>query len=183
MNTSEQRSEPKALTGQEWMETLRDGSHVLIRPIRRIDAELERAFIERLSPESRRMRFLGGIGHPDEGMIRRLVDIDPEHEMALLALVHREGEKREVGVARFSQSGDAQTCEVAVTVDDAWQGKGLAVALMEHLIDIARRRGFRHMYSIDERDNQRMRDLATYLHFSRELDADDPHLVVHRLEL
>ena len=42
----------------QWTETLSDGTHVLIRLIRSSDAELERAFIEHLSPESRRFRFL-----------------------------------------------------------------------------------------------------------------------------
>ena len=40
------------------METLRDGSQVTIRPVTKGDIELERQFIEGLSPEARRYRFL-----------------------------------------------------------------------------------------------------------------------------
>lgn len=173
----------RMLAGDEWIEKLRDGSHVLIRPIQHRDTDLERRFIERLSPEAKRMRFLGGIGRPSDAMLRKLVDIDVQHELALVALVHRENEKREVGVARFSQSGDAQTCECAVTVADDWQGKGLGSLLMRHLIELARQRGYRHMFSVDERDNEAMKDLAHFLGFSRELDPDDPSQVIHRLEL
>lgn len=46
------------------METPADGTRVLIRPIHKEDAAIERAFIKRLSPESRRMRFPGHASEP-----------------------------------------------------------------------------------------------------------------------
>jgi len=48
----------------QWKEKLRDGTTVLIRPIRGEDAEIERRFIEQLSPAARRLRFLGEIKTP-----------------------------------------------------------------------------------------------------------------------
>ena len=45
-------------------ETLPDGSRVVIRPIRPTDVELERRFIEALSPEARRYRFGCGMRTP-----------------------------------------------------------------------------------------------------------------------
>jgi hypothetical protein len=42
-----------ALTGDHWTETLNDGSHVLVRPIRPEDRDRESDFIKRLSPEAR----------------------------------------------------------------------------------------------------------------------------------
>lgn len=50
-----------AVTGNYWIEALRDGRHVLIRPLAEKDREREYAFIKRLSPESRHMRFLAQI--------------------------------------------------------------------------------------------------------------------------
>ena len=79
-----------------WHETLPDGSRVLIRPIGKGDAALERAFLERLSPESREYRFLGQMNFSDD-MIRRLTDIDYRRDMAFVALRHEVGEKREIG--------------------------------------------------------------------------------------
>ena len=43
----------------KWVEKLRDGTTVLIRPITDEDVTLERRFIEGLSPQSSRFRFLG----------------------------------------------------------------------------------------------------------------------------
>ncbi len=123
-----------------WHETLRDGTRVLIRPIGKEDAGIERAFIERLSPESKEYRFLGQI-NPSDDMIRRLTDIDYRRDMAFVALRHEAGEKREIGVSRFCISDDGASCECAVAVSDKWQGRGLGHLLMRHLIEVARQRG------------------------------------------
>lgn len=166
-----------------WTETLRDGSHVIIRPIGKKDIPLERAFIERLSPESRRMRFLGQVKQPSEDLLRKLTDIDYRRDMAFIALVHRDGQTQEVGVSRYSTSADGKSCECAVTVSDDWHNKGLATLLMRHLIDVARSRGIRSMVSYDAIDNGPMRELAGFLGFERKADPEDRRMVVHRLDL
>jgi GNAT superfamily N-acetyltransferase len=186
------RRNPRAASGANravaneplrWVETLRDGTHVIVRPIRKGDLELERAFIGRLSAESRRMRFLGQIREPSDEMLRRLTDIDYKNEMAFIALVHRDGQTLEIGVARYSTSDDGKFCECAITVSDEWHYKGLATLLMHHLIDVARTRGIRTMVSYDAIDNGPMRELATFLGFKRKPDPEDSGMVVHSLTL
>ena len=49
-----------------WTETLRDARQVVIRPVCPSDAAAERLFIESLSPQSRRYRFLGDVRHPSD---------------------------------------------------------------------------------------------------------------------
>lgn len=163
--------------------TLLDGSEVTIRALRKEDAELERDFIRDLSPESRWMRFLGQIGEPSDSLIRKLTELDYQHDMAFIALSREGGTAHEVGVSRYSLAPGGQSCECAVTVADAWQGKGLGTVLMRDLIDIARKRGIRAMFSIDANENERMRELARDLGFKRERDPDDPTRVIHRLML
>ena len=165
-----------------WHETLRDGSRVLIRPISEQDAGLERAFIERLSPTSRGYRFLGQI-KPTDDVVRRLTDIDYRRDMAFVALRHEAREKREIGVSRFCVSDDGASCECAVAVSDEWQGRGLGHLLMRHLIEVARQRGIKRMFSIDSAANQQMRDLAASLGFERKVDHDYPSEVVYSLDL
>lgn len=166
-----------------WTETLLDGTHVVIRPIRKGDIELERAFIKFLSPESRRMRFLGQMNEPSDTLLKSLTDIDYQRDMALIALVHRDGETQEIGVSRYSKSADGNTCECAVVVSDAWQHRGLATVLMRHLIEYARSCGIRRLVSFDASENTAMRDLAAFLGFERRTDPDDPHMVIHSLAL
>lgn len=166
-----------------WTETLRDGKQVSIRVLRKEDAVLERDFIKRLSPESRWMRFLGGVGEPSDAMIRKFTDLDSQREMALVAVADIAGKPREVGVSRYSLTANGRSCECAVTVSDDWQGKGLGTLLMRHLIDVARQHGIESMFSIDAADNTRMQELASDLGFTRERDPDDPRQVIHRLVL
>lgn len=166
----------------QWEEALRDGSRVLIRALRKSDADMERAFIKRLSPESRRMRFLAQIREPSDALIHSLTDLD-EDDLAFVALVHREGEKREVGVSRYSMFPDGTSCECAVTVDDEWRNKGLGTTLMRHLMEIARRRGMRSMISTDAAENHRMHELARDLGFTCTADPEDSTQVIYRIEL
>ena len=174
---------PIADQALNWTEQLSDGTHVIIRPIRKTDAQLEREFIGRLSPEARRMRFLGQIGTPSEDLVRRLTDLDYARDMAFVAVVHRDGKKQEIGVSRYSMSSDGKICECAVTVSDEWRHRGLATLLMRHLIDVAKARGVRTMVSFDAVENLEMRQLATALGFERRPDPDDRMMVIHRLAL
>ncbi|PWK89656.1 GNAT family N-acetyltransferase [Fulvimonas soli] len=172
-----------ALPGDHWIETLNDGSHVLIRPIRPEDRERERDFIERLSPESQHFRFFGMVREAGPVLLDQMVNVDYVHSMAFVALVHDNGALREVGVSRYAAAADASRCECAVTVADDWRHRGLAVALMRRLIDAARQNGFRQMFSIDAAENEPMRELAAFLGFRRKPDPADAHQVVHTLDL
>ncbi len=167
----------------QWKEKLRDGTTVLIRPIHGEDAEIERRFIEHLSPTARRLRFLGEIKTPSAAMIDQLTHPDPARDAAFVALIAEGAEKREIGVARFSGRPDGLACECAVVVSDEWQGRGLATVLMQHLIEVARERGMECMYSIDTAGNNAMHDLAEHLGFQRKRDPDDATQVLHILDL
>ncbi|MBH1634915.1 GNAT family N-acetyltransferase [Stenotrophomonas maltophilia] len=170
-------------TEKPWFETLRDGSDVLIRAVRPQDREAERAFIEGLSSQARHYRFLGGLCHPSEALLSRLTVIDPVREAAFVALDAGEVDSNILGVSRFSADSKGERCECAVTVSDQWQNRGLGTALMRHLINVARSRGMRTMYSVDLASNAAMNDLARHLGFSCRTDPDDPRQVVHELQL
>ena len=166
-----------------WSEMLHDRSHVVIRPISKHDKEAERAFIEGLSAEARRYRFLGQIRSPSERMIEEFTDLDPAHEAAFVAVTPDDGRERIVGVSRYSTAPKGETCECAVTVSDEWQNKGLVTLLMKHLIEVAKARGIHKMTSIDSADNIQMADLARHLGFRSRVDPDDAGQVIHELEL
>lgn len=166
-----------------WRETLRDGTRVAIRPVSDADVERERAFIESLSPQSRRYRFLGQIGSPSAQLLRQLTNVEYVRDAAFAATAVDDPEGAFLGVARFGTSADGAECEFAVAVLDAWQNRGLGTVLMTHLMQVARARGINYMYSLDAADNGAMADLAAYLGFDRRIDRDDPTMVVHSLWL
>ncbi|KHA71225.1 GNAT family acetyltransferase [Pseudomonas chlororaphis] len=168
--------------GEYWIESLRDGRHVLIRALAAKDREREYTFIKRLSPESRHLRFLAQISEPGTALLDQLMDVDCKQRAAFIALVHENGELIEIGISRYAATGE-QDCECAVTVADEWTHLGLGTLLMEHLIKAARHNGFKHLYSVDSASNTAMRDLARSLGFETHSDPDDPHQVIHRLSL
>ncbi len=172
-----------AIEGTHWIETLNDGSPVLIRPLRAEDRQREADFINRLSDQASRFRFLGQLKEASPALLDQLMDIHERNRMAFVALAHDNGELREVGISRYSASGDEKRCECAVTVADDWRHRGLAVLLMRRLIDVARRNGFCTMFSIDAAENEPMRELAGFLGFKRRLDPDDATQVIHTLDL
>lgn len=172
-----------ALALPQWWETLRDGRHVHIRPITAADHDADRVFIESLSPEARRFRFLGQLRCPSEPLLDRLTRIDQVHDVAFAAVATDAHGERIVGVARYSTDADGDECECAVTVRDDWQDAGLGSLLLRHLIDTARNRGVRRMISIDMAENSRMHRFAGYHGFSTRPDPDDGSQVIHELAL
>lgn len=166
-----------------WSETLRDRSHVVIRPITKHDKAAERTFIEELSPDARRMRFLGEVRHPSERLIEQFTEIDYVHEVAFVAVTAEDSREKIVGVSRYSTDQYGLNCECAVTVSDEWQQKGLGTLLMKHLIEVARAKGVRRMTSIDSAENVQMQDLAKFLGFATRVDPDNVRQVLHELEI
>ncbi len=174
---------PATTEGDYWIEPLRDGTPVLIRPLRATDRQLETDFIHTLSLKSRHQRFLCHFKEPSEALIDQMMNIDYEKRMAFVALIHDNGKLREIGVSRYCATTEQKHCECAVTVADDWQNRGLGTLLMQRLIDEARRQGFKSMISVDSASNHAMRDLAKYLGFWRQLDPADPTQAIHTLDL
>lgn len=161
----------------ERVRTLFDGSQVTIRPIRREDAPMEQDFVRHLSPDSRHARFMGTLNELPASKLKYLTDIDYERHLALVAVVRRNGCEVEIGVARYVVGPDADSCEFAIAVDDAWQGSGVAGVLMLELMEAARRRGLRLMEGFVLATNHKMLKFARQLGFDARRAADDPNTI------
>ena len=134
---------------------LRDGSAVLIRPVRSADAPLLADGFARLSPESRRLRFLRRKDELTPAELRYFTDVDHRDHEALGALDRAGG--RGVGVARYVRdAGDPQSAEIAVTVVDDWQGRGLGAELLAQLSGRARAEGIHRFTALVSADNAAM---------------------------
>ena len=157
--------------------TLFDGRKVLIRPIRPGDAAMEQDFVRHLSPDSRYARFMATLNELPANKLRYLTEVDYEHHMGLVALVEDAGRTVEVGAARYVLDPDGKNCEFAVTVDDAWQGSGIAGVLMFTLMDVARSRGIDTMDGLVLASNHKMLKFARQLGFSQARIPDDPGTV------
>jgi RimJ/RimL family protein N-acetyltransferase len=116
---------------------LRDGTPAMIWPLLPTDAGTVRDIFRRMSPESRRCRFLIPIAELSDSMIRYLVDsVDGVHHIALiLTVLPPDGEEQPVGIARLLQTlADPATADIGIAVADDWRGRGVGTALVAALM-------------------------------------------------
>ncbi len=132
--------------------TLRDGTRATLRPIAPEDKPLLAALFERLSEESRYRRFFTTKTKLSPGDLAYFVDVDHSDHEAIIAIEPSSGEA--LGVARYIRAkDDAEVAEVAVTVADDWQGRGLGRALLDRLTYRARQEGVRRFSALVQGDN------------------------------
>ena len=153
-----------------------DGVNVTIRPIKPEDARLEQSFVKDLSAESKYFRFMNTIRELGQSQLTRLTQIDYDREMAFVATTTEYERELELGVVRYATNPDGESCDFAIVVADAWQGKGLARRLMSVLIDTARSRGMKFMTGDFLAENRRMIKFVSGLGFVLSQHPEDPGL-------
>ncbi len=137
---------------------LRDGSRVRIRQGHSSDRDLLLRGFERLSPTSRYRRFLAPMPELTEEMVRYLTEIDHHDHEAMIAVDERTGEG--IGVARYVRDPQRpEVAEVAVTVVDDWQGRGLGTLLLDVISARAREEGISSFTALMLANNEDMLDL------------------------
>src|SRR5215471_12833776 len=138
---------------------LRGGEVVAIRLMRPGDGERLQTYIRGLSRESRHNRFLGALNELSPTELTRLGCSDHEDHATLIVETWHEGDWHEgdcriVAEARYAMTRERSTLEVALSVTDDWQRRGLGTALIEILASRARRLGARSMVADALRTNE-----------------------------
>ena len=118
---------------------LRDGSIVHVCPAKPADASAVTLLLNRLSDQSRRLRFFSAC--PDLAKAARwATEVDNDRRYGLVATVDGHGQM--VGHAGLERESDRpERAEVALEVADAMQGKGLGTALLCQLAKAANQLG------------------------------------------
>ena len=131
---------------------LADGGTVHLRPIRPDDADALLALHGRLSDETVYLRFFSPLPRPSAEFLRRLVNVDYRDRMALVAELGGDL----IAVGRYDRLPASDEAEVAFTVQDDHQGRGLGTILLEHLAAAARDQGIRRFRASTLPQNHRM---------------------------
>lgn len=116
--------------------TLRDGSIAEIRPIGPADKGLLLEGLQQMSPKSKFARFGSGIASLSAAELRYLTDVNQVSHVAWGAVIDDEP----AGVGRYILDGAAEA-EIAITVVDRFQRRGLGRALFDALAASARAAG------------------------------------------
>ncbi len=120
---------------------LSDGTEVLLRAIRPEDEPAEREMLASLSEETVKTRFFSAFRNISHEWLILFCNIDYDRHIAIVAELEENGKKSMIGVARLIMDQDLTSGEVAVLVQDKFQGKRLGTKFVEVLIGIARERG------------------------------------------
>ena len=153
---------------------LKDGTEVTLRPIRPEDAEMEQHFVKSLSEDTRYFRFMDALRELPRSLLVRFTQLDYQREMAIIAVTGSGEDEQQIAVARYTTNPDGESCEFALVVGDAWQGKGLGRILMRYLMQIAAARGLKVMEGEVLGNNPNMLHLMASLGFTAKTAPEDP---------
>jgi RimJ/RimL family protein N-acetyltransferase len=137
------------------IEKLRNGERIEIRAVRQQDRDDLLAAVSHTSSESLYRRFFAVRRHFSETEESFYLNIDFVSHVALVALAEENGQQIIVGGGRYVVSEPGQA-EVAFTVIDKYQGRGLGLALLRHLAMIGRQAGLHELVAYVLPDNRAM---------------------------
>jgi RimJ/RimL family protein N-acetyltransferase len=138
---------------------LRDGGRLRVRPIRADDAGRLIALYDRLSRHTAYQRFFSIMRRLPPDWAHLLANVDYIRRLALVATADQSPDADILAVARYEPTNDPATAEVALVVQDGWQGRGLGTTLLRLLLDAARARGIARFRAYVLANNTRMLDL------------------------
>lgn len=134
-----------------------------VRAIRPVDVALYPRFLDRVTKDDLRLRFLVATNELSSETLIRLTQLDYDRDIAFVALSRPEGEL--AGVVRYAADPDGKRAEFGLLVRSDLQGIGLGTALLRHLIAYARARGIRELTGGLLRENERMARICRDLGF------------------
>jgi acetyltransferase len=148
--------------------TTKDGRRVDIRRLRDDDAALLVDMFHHLSDRTKRLRFHAYLGNVSEKRLWQeamaLSKLDPERQVALLAIAREEGAEPAVGVARLSRAtAEVDEAEAAIVVRDDYQNAGLGTRLGVALIQVARSMGINRLFAWVMTENRQVLQMTNKL--------------------
>ena len=145
---------------------LKDGTPVLIRPVRPEDEHLVADLLHNCSDQTIYFRYFGvNKNWPHESLIR-FTQNDYDREIGIAAIGLPPGPSVMMGVGRLVMTPERDSAEFAVIVADRWQGAGLGMKLVEQVIEIAKENGVRTLSGDVLAENRRMLGLVKKMGFN-----------------
>jgi len=159
---------------------LDDGSRVRLRLTRPADLPRIEAFLERLSPKTRPLRFLVAAPQLPESVVRHFAYYDPRERLTLAATMPVEGGEEFIGLADVALLATG-LAEIGLVVADDAQGHGLGRLLSEAVASLAIQRGATHLKAEMLDENEPMMKLMERLGRTRRQLEDGNTVAYTRL--
>jgi GNAT superfamily N-acetyltransferase len=144
--------------------TLRDGTRLTIRPIQLDDKLRLQELFFRLSSESIYFRFLGQRKELPDKEAEQFANVDCRTRMALVTVNEQYGRSNIVAVAQYDAltPDEPDIAEVAIVVEDGYQGRGLGTFLAKRLVAYAIKHGIRFFQFAVHQGNTRVLHLVRH---------------------
>ncbi|MFO8033816.1 MAG: bifunctional acetate--CoA ligase family protein/GNAT family N-acetyltransferase [Candidatus Bipolaricaulota bacterium] len=160
--------------------SMKDGAPLILRPIRPEDEPLWHEMLRVSSRESIRFRFQYIFKESTHEMATRYCFIDYDREMAIVAELEEDGERKMAGVGRLVAGPDPRTAEYAVFVADPWQGEGIGNQLTGYCLEIAAGWGVSRVTAETTPDNRRMLAIFRSTGFHIEHHSEEGVVLAHK---
>ena len=147
------------------MAKLRDGTDVLLRPIKPEDELLWLEMLGSCSKESIYHRFRYDFYFNSHEVATQFCYIDYDRELGIVAEIDFEDRKRLIGVGRLITDPDVINAEYAVLVADSWQHNELGFLLTDYCVNIAKNANIRRVSAETTKDNKAMINVFRKLSF------------------
>jgi acetyltransferase len=158
--------------------TARDGTELLIRPIRPEDEPLLVEFHHELTAETVYSRYFEHLGLSQRTAHERLTRVafnDYDREIALVAEETDDaGRARIVAIGRLSKAHAVPEAEFAILVADRWQRRGVGAELLRRLVRIGEDEGLERITAEMLPGNVGMRRTARAVGFTLTEEPGDP---------
>ncbi|TYM00279.1 GNAT family N-acetyltransferase [Bradyrhizobium rifense] len=155
----------------------RQGDAINVRFIEPRDTEELQHYFRSLSTRSRYNRFFGALSELPKGLLSEFLDVGARERFTVVATKMVGGFETIVAEARYAFHVETSTLEFGLSVDDRWQGHGIATALLKNLECRAAALGAEHIFGDTLRSNQTMISLARKSGFAFVNHPDDWKLV------
>jgi len=112
-----------------------------VRPIHPTDESRVRELFYHVSQETLYRRFMSWIKRVSHKQVQEFVFVDHRSEVSIVATVPEADGELIIAMGGYYLDATTNRAEVAFTVLDAWQRRGIGSFLLKHLVHIARRNG------------------------------------------
>jgi RimJ/RimL family protein N-acetyltransferase len=136
--------------------TLKDGARMRIRPVLPEDEPRLVTLHGRLSPHTAHQRFFTIMKRLPPDWAYHFANVDYRRRMALVVERDLDWRPELIGVARYEPLDDEDCAEIAIVVQDYWQGKGLGTLLLKEILGAGEANGIRRFRAYVLADNHRM---------------------------
>ncbi|AWM03579.1 GNAT family N-acetyltransferase [Bradyrhizobium amphicarpaeae] len=164
---------------KQYSDTLRtrEGKALSVRFVEPRDIDELQHYFRSLSVRSRYNRFFGAISELPKALLQDFLEVGERDRFTVVATMMIDGFETIVAEARYALHAETMTLEFGLSVDDHWQGHGIATALMKNLECRAAALGAEHIFGETLRSNATMISLARKSGFAFVNHPDDWKLV------